>query len=546
MEQVNKILETILTEGKQGYLEPTSKPPDYFITLFCVPKKPKPHQTHAWRVVRHGSFYVGLYTSINQWIDPVRSSMKDLPTPLPNLESYIRLFFGQKWLAGRDLQDAFRQILLHFKDAKRIGYAICGLYFYDRRQPYGIRSAAANCQHFASIIIWIFEKYKIDLRLRGQTTAYIDDYTMTAKTKQDIIQMATAFDRLLDELGVIQSLNKVIAPTQEAEVYGFHWNLREQTVTIPPKKRRELQRALAVIIFLRIATVRALESLVGKLMHWCQLHKSAKALCYNSIHFIYEWIRSKNVPKTHYVFIPLSIVQDFKYWLEFIRHLPPIPFTTLLHQPQTTIYGSTDASDTHGGVIVGGQWFSYPFSKTDKTLHINCKEGHALLMAVHNFRHSLSGKQILIHIDNQAFFHAFRRRWSAKRRMMLYIYELCLISLRYKCVIWLQWIRSAINIFADSLSRDDLTTFHNTAKCFNPPISSTAFQYEYFGKNQFILDTAERLESAKAYDNFVRRATTSNGPIPVTWLSKREKKIWPKLAEFHSINDFYSPQELRT
>ena len=67
-----------------------------------------------------------------------------------------------------------------------------------------------------------------------------------------------------------------------------------------------------------------------------------------------------------------------------------------------------------------------------------------------------------------------------------------------------------------------------------------------FGKNQFILDTTERLESAKAYDNFVRRATTSNGPIPVTWLSKREKKIWPKLAEFHSINDFYSPQELRT
>ena len=69
------------------------------------------------RVVRHGSYCTANTSSINQWIDQRKCQM---PT-LPNLKDYVRLLIDSKWMALRDLSDAFRQIGLASAD---IGYLV--------------------------------------------------------------------------------------------------------------------------------------------------------------------------------------------------------------------------------------------------------------------------------------------------------------------------------------------------------------------------------------------------------------------------------------
>eukprot|EP01083_Nonionella_stella_P301977 1039091_1 len=60
---------------------------------------------------------------------------------------------------------------------------------------------------------------------------------------------------------------------------------------------------------------------------------------------------------------------------------------------------------------------------------------------------------ILIFMDNQVFFHGYKRRWSPSRSLMMFIFELCILQIQFKIHVRLEWISSASNGFSDALSR---------------------------------------------------------------------------------------------
>ena len=46
----------------------------------------------------------------------------------------------------------------------------------DKKQPYGIASAAANCQSFAQILIWMLNNHKHPVQLRNKMLVHVDDF----------------------------------------------------------------------------------------------------------------------------------------------------------------------------------------------------------------------------------------------------------------------------------------------------------------------------------------------------------------------------------
>ena len=175
-----KLIEQIIKELESGAIIPSDKPPSYVLNLFCVPKKDSATGLMTkLRVVRHGSFKTADTTSINDWIDQQKCKM---PT-LPNLKDYVRLLIDSKWMALRDLSDAFRQIGLASADVGYIGYTLFGLHFIDKKQPYGIASAAANCQSFAQIIIWIMNNKLLPNHLCKRILVHIDDFLLADKNQ---------------------------------------------------------------------------------------------------------------------------------------------------------------------------------------------------------------------------------------------------------------------------------------------------------------------------------------------------------------------------
>ena len=372
-----KIIDQFIKELKSGALIPTEINPRYIINVFCVPKKdPKTDLMTKLRVVRNSSFSTSKTTSINQWIDKFKCKMPSLP----NLKDYCKLLIDSSYLALRDLKDAFRQIALAKKDVGYLGYSIFGLKLLDTKQPYGISSAAANCQSFAQILIWILENKKLPTNLRQRILVHIDDFVMAARSKEQVAMMERLFDDLCTELGVMVSNDKTVHATQIAVLYGFRFNLIDKTVGIPENKLEKLKVFIKSTIKIGVITGRAMDTLCGKIMHWSQLFKPAKALCYNMISYSYRKVRIRLGYKTECFILPPCIVQDLKFWLQYTHLIKSVPMTRVLNLPMIQIYGASDACEYGGGFCIREKWGYYKFSDQHSKWHIDQKEAHAVIM----------------------------------------------------------------------------------------------------------------------------------------------------------------------
>ena len=473
---VLKILKQFIKECKNGSIIPSDKPAKYNINVFTVPKKDSTTGEYSkLRVVRHGSYHTASTTSINHWIKPEKCKM---PT-LPNLKDYVRVLINKNWMSLRDLSDAFRQIGLAKEDVGYLGYSIFGLRFIDMKQPYGIASAAANCQSFAQHLIWILENHKLPKNLKDTILVHIDDFSLPGDTKEEAIQAMNAFDDLCRELNVKVSTEKNVDVTQIAELYGFTWNLNKKTVGIPLKKRNELKRMINLVIKYKIITGRALESLCGKIMHWSQLYRPAKPLCYNMLGFIFKNIREDKRLKLRWFKLPNIIINDLRFWLKYIDLIHEVEMIRIIKTPSIQIIGSSDASKFAAGYCVGETWSNYKFTKTHrKNLHINQKEAHAVLTLIETLKHQLTGKRLILMVDNTAVYYAMCKRW-AKPNLMPFVYELSLKMMEYKIDVWFEWIPTQCNVLADTLSRFKMPEFWEWVNRYNFQINTKKTKSNY-------------------------------------------------------------------
>lgn len=481
--QIIKILNQFITETKNGDIEPINYSPKYIINVFCVPKKDsETGKMTKLRVVRHGSYSTKYTKSINDFIDPEKCKMNKLP----NLKTYVEMLFDKKFFSLRDLKDAFRQIKLCIKDADYMGYSIFGLKFRDRKQPYGIASAPANCQNFALAIIDILES-KIPSSLLNSTLVHIDDFIMAAKTKTNAELMFKTFDEICNLLNIKISTDKNINCTQKAVVYGFEFDLKNKTVGIPDTKYKEMIDFIDAVIKYKKISGRALESLCGKIMHWSQLRKPAKALCYNMIGFIYQHIRDKYHHKLRWFTLPECIIQDLKFWRKYAALIKTVSMDSIIYKPKYSIYGSSDACDTGAGFVIGNKWGVYKFSQKHIKWHINQKEAHAVLMLIYNQRNYLSGKRLTLYVDNTSLFFAMCKHWSSATQLMPFIYEISLLMIKYCIEIWFEWIPSKTNVMADALSRYDFNHFYKYTKLLNLEINKKPMPLFYYSSFKLYL-----------------------------------------------------------
>ena len=480
-EEFLKIVNQFIKELQSGAIIPSANPPKYIINVFCVPKKDaKTGLMTKLRVVRHGSFAASNMTSINQWISEDKCKM---PT-LPNLKDYVRTLFPCDWMSLRDLSDAFRQIGLAQADDGYLGYSLFGLYFIDKKQPYGIASAAANCQSFAQIIISILNK-KLHKKLRNKILVHIDDFCLAAKTKEQAQNLKDKFDALCGELNVLISHEKNIDVVQRAVLYGFVFDLKNKTVGIPEDKQTQLKILIQNTLLTKVITGRALETLCGKIMHWSQLYRPAKALCYNMISYLHKLLRQKKDYKRLCFKVPKCIIQDLKFWIKYLDLIKEVDMKYILNQPTMLTIGTSDACDDGAGFCIDRHWGYYKFPKHHKKWHINQKEAHAVIMMIHNLKHYLTGKRLILMVDNTPLFYSMAKHWGSEA-LMPFVYEICILMMKYKIQIWFEWIPTKDNVLADSLSRYDFNTFWKWTKIHNMTFFNKPTPLEYYNTFTFL------------------------------------------------------------
>ena len=464
--ELKGILKRMVKEAAQGFISGTDKAMHYTLNLLCVPKKDaKTNLMTLIRVARHGSYSTRSTVSINDNIDPEASKIDSLP----NIRKYVEILEQYAYVSLRDLRDAFRQLGLAKADCDYIQYVLFGMNFRDNRQAYGVASAAANCQHFAELLIWICEHNFLTPEQTNRILVHIDDFLIAAHSQTECQIMTNKFDQMCDDLSVAVSHEKDENWIQKGVVHGFGFDLTKnpKTVFIPDHKFIELVQALAWCIEHRYVTGEALESICGKLMHWAQFRRYAKVLCYRMLRFIHTYIRKRKHLKRSVFYLSDEIILDMRFWLKYAWYMREVTMASIIYEPSITLVASSDASGFGAGFVVGEHWAHYLFETkpnkygiTHSNMSINYQEAHAVIMFLHNYRHLLSGRSCLIFVDNTSVLWSIVKNWATSPKLMEYIHEIVLLLCIYRINLRVEHIPTQINSFSDALSRRELTRFH--------------------------------------------------------------------------------------
>ena len=512
------MLKKFCKEAAAGIVKPVDEMPTYIINLFCGPKKDDEDVWSGLRLIRNGSYAIEGTFALNDIIPPEKCSMK-----LPHMPEYVRQFMGMRWGAMRDLKDAFRQMLLRVSERHLCGYSIFGFWFVDTRAPYGVAPMAAHCQRFAETMIWIND-YKLPQRLRDQTRVHVDDFSIAAKTKEDCLRIEEMLDHTFEELGVQVSKTKSIPATQGVRCHGVWFNLdfednpgEQQTVEIPKTKYDQFIEFLTIAIEHRLITIKAAESLCGKIMHYSLMKPVMKVMCWSMVHFLYQFCKNNRRDPKRVIILPMRIVRALQFVKSVGEYLRRATFNEVLGITPITISAASDACNESGAFYIAGHWNIHDYKGAHKKWHINCKEGHAVVMLLTRFGPELTGKRLLLHVDNQVIVACFAKKWSKSPKVMALIFEICALLIKFKMMLFIEWVASATNVVADALSRKDVPGCRKICDELKIPLDDDMTRCTY----------VEKLESKCFLD---KKSDDAEIKRLVKWLKKdpsqRCKKWW--------------------
>ena len=256
---------------------------------------------------------------------------------------------------------------------------------------------------------------------------------------------------------------------------------------MPLTKFLEMYVGITLMLRYRYADGKALESICGKIMHWSQLRRVSKIFCHRLISFIHKRIRTNKRMRGHIFWITDAIARDLRFYLRFFCLFRKCTMHSVLYSPSITMTGSTDASNTGGGFLINGHYALYDFKDVanefgvnHRRMSINYQEAHAVIMIVYNFRQILTGRRLLLYIDNKSVLYSLYKFWAGSVTLMEYCHEIALLLSEYRIDLRVEYIPSSLNGPADALSRSDLERFHNIVEEYNLIVDAGPTELEYY------------------------------------------------------------------
>ena len=209
-----------------------------------------------------------------------------------------------------------------------------------------------------------------------------------------------AFDTLGDILcaiGIQESESKAAPPSFIMVFLGILINALTMTLEITSDRREELKSILTEWMFKKSATLREMQSLLGKLSFVCSTVRAGRIFISRIIHTI------STMPQKGRRRVSKELKQDLKWWSKFMdqfdgKSLIPTDWS----QPDEVF--ATDSSLEMCGGWASPEYFKIKFPHGFKDMHklnINELELMAFLIALKTWRNRIKNKNVLAYYDNQ-------------------------------------------------------------------------------------------------------------------------------------------------
>jgi hypothetical protein len=465
--ETDRIVRREFATGRIGGGTPYPPLVDFVVSpLGLIPKA----TAGKFRLIHDLSFPLG--AGINHHIDPaVRSAVYEpferaLELILDTLAQHAQCF-----MIKTDVAEAFRLIPVAIEDQHLLGFFWNGLYYYDRRLPFGCASSPGTFLLVADALQSIICD-TVPPGVPANMTHYADDFLGVASTKKQAAGLLLHVKATASALGVPMCDEKEERPCQRLEYLGITIDTVACTLTLHADKVATTCALLLKALSKPYIERKLLERVVGKLNFAVRVFPIGRPLLQSLFTLMGRLHQSRSRAR-----LTAMVRADLELWYELLgqgtKHaaiIDPRP------EPACdTLDWHTDASGSYGyGAVLGSEWISEPWNDELAHWSISAKELYAVVVAACTWRAKLSGRYVVIHCDNSATVACINSMSAHNLTMRILIRELFLMAAQAGFRLRAEHIAGEKNIEADWLSRNRLDLFE--AHCVQRDKKATRVQ----------------------------------------------------------------------
>ena len=288
-------------------------------------------------------------------------------------------------------------------------------------------------------------------QLGARVHPYLDDFLFCHKDKEKLVELRNYTGTLLDRLGLSRNEEKgQWSPVRDITHLGYRIDSVSHQLHIPEEKRTIIGHLASGIIqygktHKGWVSKKKLATLTGKTMSLRLALRDARTTCHSLFQVmtsVPDWRADVKI----FADQAWSDLTDLRSLGSEMAHLP-------MRALPASVEMTSDASDLGWGVTLGTLELQGCFQEPEVSEHINVKEFLAVLWGLQHFRDRLRGKVIKWHIDNQVVIAVLKKGASKAPRLMDLLRQVRAECNQHAIVVQPQYIRSALNVRADLLSR---------------------------------------------------------------------------------------------
>ena len=362
------------------------------------------------------------------------------------------------YLAKADLKSAFRQIALAKKDDFKCAYKWRGRTLIEHFMPWGTRAASAQCQLMGETIVYLMNK-ELPVNLRNFAINYIDDFIFAGTNKENCKRVIDMFFQVCKKYIFKVKESKTEWPAQEMLLLGYHYNCKDQTVSIGKERETEWLVTLNSVLNNEFILYKTLDSLIGKLEFGAPVVYPMKC-CIRRFRNAMPKIRN---PETR-IKITSSMRHEAALWIKFLPILNGVDLDDVIGENIIDKPIELDASNIGCGAFNEPHWFIEFFNPWEVESskiknNIARREMFVINCAFEAWGSEWHGRRILFNTDNKTVESELAKKDSKNDNRMNLIRNMCFLAAKHKFRFYVRWVSRNDNHFADLLSKNNFNGF---------------------------------------------------------------------------------------
>ena len=434
---------------------PFNKIPFFNFQVSPIGTVPKNRSSTKLRVIHHLSYPRTLSnTSINSQIKDIDCDYLAFNTVCKQI-----VLMGKGCLLSKfDINEAFKYIRVRKDQHYCLGMRFNGLYYYERVLPFGLKSAPALFELFATAI-----NRFITMAGVAYIYHYMDDFICVSEPQSALKDYDITL-QMFSKLNIALSPDKLQAPSTRIEFLGLVIDTTLMEIQLPVEKLNRYRTELEEWRDKTEANKIELQSLLGKLVHASRAISHGRSFYQHLLEALRDYNNNNYYDDKTQIKLTPYTRSDIKWWYQFIHTwngiglIPPVLSDYQL-QEQHQLY--TDACQTGMGAFFAGKQYTLHSWDTNElkralrkqTISMPYLELLSLIHSINIWKDELKGKALILHCDCKPVVDAINTGRSYEAHMMdllrTFIYIINLNKIFIHCI----HIPGVTNIYADLLSR---------------------------------------------------------------------------------------------